>query len=43
MEMVEDVVDLALNAVLRHGGAVEVVRASPALDKAEGFGAILRY
>lgn len=42
-EKVFDVVDLAVNAVLRSGGEVEVVQQSEALDKAGSIGAILRY
>jgi peptide chain release factor subunit 1 len=42
-EKVFDVVDLAVNAVLRSGGEVEIVQQNEALDKAGSIGAILRY
>jgi peptide subunit release factor 1 (eRF1) len=42
-EKVYDVVDLAVNAVLRSGGEVEVVQQNEALDKAGSIGALLRY
>ena len=42
-EKVFDIVDLAVNAVLRSGGEVEVVQPTDALDKAGSIGAILRY
>lgn len=42
-EKVFDVVDLAVSSVLKHGGEVEVVRSSEALEKAGSVGAILRY
>ncbi len=42
-EKVYDVVDLAVNAVMRSGGEIEVVSQNAALDKAGSIGAILRY
>jgi peptide chain release factor subunit 1 len=42
-EAVEDVVDLAISAVLRRSGDVEVLSANPQLEKAGNIGAILRY
>jgi len=38
-----DVVDLAVSTVMRHRGVVEVIHASPALEKAGHMGAVLRY
>jgi rubrerythrin len=38
-----DSVELAVNAVMRHGGDVHVVRDTPDLVKAGSIGAILRY
>jgi peptide chain release factor subunit 1 len=42
-EKVFDVVDLAINVVLRNGGEVEVVHPIPDFEKAGGLGAMLRY
>jgi peptide subunit release factor 1 (eRF1) len=42
-EKVFDVIDLAVSAVLRHGGEVEVVHQSEALEKSGNIGAVLRY
>ncbi len=42
-EKVFDVVDLAVNAVLRSGGEVEVVHQNDALEKLGSIGAMLRY
>jgi peptide chain release factor subunit 1 len=38
-----DVVDLAVSAVMRRRGVVEVIHANPALEKAGRMGAVLRY
>jgi peptide chain release factor subunit 1 len=38
-----DVVDLAVNSVMRHRGDVEVIPSSATLDKAGHMGAVLRY
>jgi len=38
-----DVVDLAVNSVMRHRGDVEVIPASAGLEKAGHMGAVLRY
>ena len=43
LERTLDGVELAVNAVMRRGGEVNVVRAAPALEKVEGMGALLRY
>lgn len=40
---VEDGVELAVNAVMRSGGEVEIVSTNPDFDKAGNIGAILRY
>ncbi len=42
-EKVFDVVDLAVNKVMRTGGEVEVVHRAEALEKAGSIGALLRY
>jgi peptide chain release factor subunit 1 len=38
-----DVVDLAVNKIVRHGGEVEVILKSPMLEKVGWMGALLRY
>jgi peptide subunit release factor 1 (eRF1) len=38
-----DVVDLAVSAVMRRRGVIEVIHANPALQKAGRMGAVLRY
>jgi peptide chain release factor subunit 1 len=43
LERTLDGVELAVNAVMRHGGEVNVVHATPALEQREGIGALLRY
>lgn len=43
IEKVYDVVDLAVNQVMRSGGEVEVIMATETMDKAGSIGAILRY
>lgn len=43
IEKVYDVVDYAINQVMRSGGDVEVVMSSPELEKAGSIGAFLRY
>ncbi len=43
LEVVYDVVELAVNQVLRTGGNIEVISASPDLEKAGNIGAMLRY
>lgn len=43
IEKIYDVVDLAVNEVMRAGGEVEVIMSSDSVDKAGGIGAILRY
>ncbi len=40
---VDDVIHLAVNSVLRNGGAIEVLHAGSGLESAEGIGAYLRY
>ena len=40
---VNDVVELAVSNVLRHGGDVEVIHVNEALEKAGKIGALLRY
>lgn len=42
-EHISDAVELAVAAVLKHGGEVEVMHDSPALVKAGRVGAVLRY
>jgi len=42
-EATEDIVDLAISAVLRHGGDVQVMGGNPQLVQAGNIGAILRY
>ncbi len=42
-EKVYDVIDLAVNQVMRAGGEVEVIMTPTAMDKASNIGAILRY
>ncbi len=42
-ELVEDVIEEAVNIVLRHRGGVEVIRDNPAFEKAGSVGALLRY
>lgn len=42
-EKVFDVVDLAVSAVMRSGGVVEVVHENDLLEKSGGIGALLRY
>ncbi|MBI4927950.1 MAG: hypothetical protein HY835_09300 [Anaerolineae bacterium] len=42
-EKVFDVVDLAVNKVMRQGGDVEVIKANEAFEKAGNIGAVLRY
>ncbi len=43
VEKVYDVVDLAVNQVMRSGGEVEVIMSTAEMDKAGSIGAILRY
>lgn len=43
LERTLDGIDLAVNAVMRRGGEVNVVRSSQAFEQAEGIGALLRY
>lgn len=43
LEPAQDVIDLAVTAVMRHGGAVEIARANPVLEKIGKIGAALRY
>ncbi|MDO8970866.1 MAG: hypothetical protein Q7U74_09275, partial [Saprospiraceae bacterium] len=43
LERTLDGVELAVSAVMRHGGEVSVVRPHPVLQNYEGIGAILRY
>jgi peptide chain release factor subunit 1 len=43
IEKVYDVVDTAINQVMRGGGDVEMVMTSPELEKAGSIGAFLRY
>lgn len=43
IEKVYDVVDVMVGLVMRSGGDVEVIEASPALQNAGNIGAILRY
>jgi peptide subunit release factor 1 (eRF1) len=43
LEMVGDVVELGVSQVLRTGGAVEMITANPALEKAGSIGAVLRF
>jgi len=43
IERIPDVVDLAVNTVMRSGGEVEVVHESPKLDQVGSVGAMLRY
>ena len=43
LERTLDGIELAVNSVMRHGGEVNVVHATPALEKVEGIGALLRY
>ncbi len=38
-----DVVDLSVNKVMRHGGSVDIIHASPEFEKAGRMGALLRY
>lgn len=40
---IPDVVDMAVNQVMKHGGDVEIIRDVPELEKAGNIGAILRY
>jgi len=42
-EQIEDAVEMAVQAVMQTGSDVEVIHASPALDKAGRIGALLRY
>jgi peptide chain release factor subunit 1 len=43
VEQIEDAVDLIVRSVIDQGGEVEVVRDSPALEKAGHIAALLRY
>jgi len=43
VEQIDDAVDLIVRGVIDQGGQVEVVRDSPALEKAGHIGALLRY
>jgi peptide chain release factor subunit 1 len=43
LERTRDGIELAVNTVMRKGGDVNVVRPTPAINKVEGIGAILRY
>jgi peptide subunit release factor 1 (eRF1) len=43
LERTLDGIELAVNSVMRHGGDVNVVHATPALEQVEGIGALLRY
>jgi peptide chain release factor subunit 1 len=43
LERTLDGVELAVNAVMRRGGDVNVVHTTPALEQREGIGALLRY
>lgn len=43
IEKVYDVVEFLVNQVMRGGGEVDVIMASPELDKAGSIGAIVRY
>jgi len=43
VEKIYDVIDLAVNHVMRSGGDVEVIMSTETLDKVGGIGAILRY
>lgn len=43
METIPDIIELAVNSVIRHGGDVEVVMENDALAKAGSIGAELRY
>ncbi len=43
LERTQDGIEMAVNTVMRKGGDVNVVLSSPAMDKIEGIGAILRY
>ncbi len=43
LERTLDGIELAVNAVMRHGGDVTVVRASSPIEGVQGIGAILRY
>jgi len=43
IEKIYDVVDLAVNQVMRSGGEVEVIMSTDTIEKAGGIGAILRY
>ena len=43
IEPVEDLVELAISNVMRHGGNIEVVHDNPQLEKVGNIGAMLRY
>jgi peptide chain release factor subunit 1 len=43
LEIIPDVVELAVQEVMHHGGGVEVAHAAPALVEAGKIGAVLRY
>lgn len=43
LERTLDGVELAVNAVMRHGGDVTVVQPPSPLEEVQGIGAILRY
>ena len=43
LERTLDGIELAVNAVMRHGGDVTVVQASSPIADVQGIGAILRY
>jgi hypothetical protein len=43
IEPAQDVIDLAVLSVIKHGGEIEVVADSPELEKAGKLGALLRY
>ena len=43
LERTRDGIELAVNTVMRKGGEVNVVRSTPAMEKLDGVGAILRY
>jgi peptide subunit release factor 1 (eRF1) len=43
MEPTEDLVEMAISTVMRHGGNIEVVHDNAQLEKVGEIGAMLRY
>jgi peptide subunit release factor 1 (eRF1) len=43
VERTQDVIEMAVSGVMRRGGEIDIVRASPDLNKVGSIGALLRY